>query len=80
MSANLKTVFQKAREDINFAKELFANPVAACENAGISLNKTEIKLIAEAMQEIRTHFFARLYTISQPPEVLGHFGCLYACG
>lgn len=78
MSENLKAVRAKAMADVGFAKELLFDPVKACTTAGINLNKTEIKILGDAMSDVRKYFADKLFVISQPPEVLGNgncFGC-----
>jgi len=76
MSEKLKAVRQKAMADVAFAKELFINPTGACMTAGIELSKTEIKILGDAMSAVRNYFAEKLFIISQPPEVLGHVGCV----
>lgn len=76
MSENLKAVRAKAMADAGFAKELFIDPANACKTAGIDLNRTEIKILGDAMSEVRKYFAEKLFVISQPPEVLGHVGCV----
>jgi hypothetical protein len=68
MSEKLKAVRDKAGADVAFAKELFINPTNACMTAGIDLNRTEIKILGDAMSEVREYFAEKLDLITQPPE------------
>ncbi|MBM4329518.1 MAG: hypothetical protein FJ118_20440 [Deltaproteobacteria bacterium] len=79
MANGLKAVYEKAKTDAAFAKELVFDPTAACRNAGISLNKTEIKLLGDAMAEVRKYFADKLLLLTQGAEVLGHNGCIGIC-
>jgi hypothetical protein len=75
MSDNLKIVSDKARADTSFAKELFSDPVAACKAAGIELNRTEIKIIVDAMKDVRDYFYEKLHLTLIPPDVLHNKQC-----
>jgi len=69
-------VYEKASGDSEFAKELMFNGVVpACEKAGIKLNRTEIKIIGDALREIRVYFLEKLYLAAQPQNVQGNFSC-----
>jgi hypothetical protein len=76
MSDKLKQVYEKAAGDSQFAKELlFGGVIPTCEKAGISLNKSEGKILEDAMKTIREHFLEKLYVVSTGPEVLWQIGC-----
>lgn len=74
-SSNLTLVFEKAKSDASFAKEVFSDPTRACDAAGIKLNRTEIKILGDAMKDAHKYFIERLYMASQPTEVLANIGC-----
>ena len=63
-SNKLQLVFEKAKSDDRFAFGVFADPAAACEKAGIHLNRTEIKILADGVAEARKYFAERLYLAS----------------
>ena len=76
MSENLKKVYDKANGDSQFARELlFDGPVSACEKVGIQLNRSEIKILGDAMRDIRLHFLEKLFVVTQGPDVLWNGAC-----
>ncbi len=64
MSKGLKAVSDKAKEDKRFAKELFVDEARACNDAGIHLERTELRILGDAMREVLMYLLKKLDEIS----------------
>jgi hypothetical protein len=78
-SKDMMMVFEKARSDTKFAKELFMDPAAACRSAGISLDKTETKLLSASMNQARTYFLERVFLLASAQTSRGDNYCCISC-
>ena len=65
---DLVLVFEKAKADTKFAKDVFSNEVKACENAGIELSKTELRILGDAIKEAHKYLIERLYLVAHPMD------------
>ncbi len=64
-SDKLQKVYEKAKSDDSFASGVFADPIPACEKAGIYPNRTEIKILGDRVKEARKYFLERLLLAAQ---------------
>lgn len=79
MNANLNAVFEKAKADVKFAKDLFADPASACVAEHLTLSTGDIAILNEVMKEVQKYFGEKLYIAAQSPRILGNTFCFFIC-
>ena len=76
MEDKLKEVFDRVKGDSQFAKELlFDGVVPTCKKTEISLNSGQVKILEDAIRNIRRYYLEKMYIVAQEPDVLGNIGC-----